>query len=128
MKIIGMTAFAASLAVILAAGAACAGTPADNAPAAKPRNVCLQTYRIDHTIYKREDNSILFHMRSGKIWKNHLRTPCSGLSFNGFAYVNHTGEICGDFQSIRVLQTKEVCMLGPFTPYEEPKLKKSAKN
>lgn len=127
---IAMTAFAATFAAVLlsgsAAGTVFAGTLAHNAVASSashtnPHNVCLQTNRIDHTTYKNKDNSILFHMRNGKIWKNHLRTPCNGLSFYGFAYVNYTNEICGNFQSIRVLQTDQVCMLGPFTQYGKPK-------
>lgn len=129
MKKITIAAFAATFAGALVVGMATdtahADAPAINASAnyvsgVKPRNVCLRSYRIDRTTYQREDNSLLFHMKNGKIWKNHLRSPCNGLSFNGFSYVNHTGQICGNFQSIQVLQNGQVCLLGPFTPYVKP--------
>lgn len=142
MKRLAIATYAATFAVALfpafAVGTAKAEAPANKSPAVstsanyvsgvKPRNVCLRSYRIDHTTYKREDNSLLFHMRNGTIWKNHLRSPCYGLAFHGFAYENYTDQICGNFQSIRVLHSGEVCMLGSFTPYAKPKLEKAALN
>jgi hypothetical protein len=55
-------------------------------------------------------------MKDGKVFRSNLRTPCLGLKFNGFVYVTPMDEICGGSQSIRVLRTDQVCVLGPFEP------------
>jgi hypothetical protein len=82
-----------------------------------PANVCLQTNDIDRTSVP-DPRTILFHMKDGRIWKNALVRACPELRFNGFEYVSQpAGEICGNLQSIRVLHSGTVCLLGPFTPY-----------
>ena len=88
-------------------------------------NVCLWTYMIDHTTTP-DTSTILFHMKNGKIWKNRLRAPCSGLAFHGFAYVTRDGRICSNMESIIVLRSHQVCMLGAFEPYVVPPKKKPA--
>ena len=97
--------------------------PAGQTPpeqAAKPNNVCLWTYRIDHTTILDKGKAIVFHMRGGKNWKNTLKAPCPGLNFNGFAYVTRNGQICSNMETIMVLRTHQVCMLGNFEPYTPP--------
>lgn len=110
----------AALAVLL-------GATAQAQPAAKTTHghggMCLNTMNIDHTTTP-DNRTILFHMRDGKIWKNTLTSYCSGLRFYGFAYVaTPPHQICGNLQSIRVLHSGSVCMLGPFEPYTPPKKK-----
>ncbi len=78
-------------------------------------NTCLMTHRIDNTKVV-DAKTILFRMKDGKVWRNTLQTPCPGLLFEGFVYVAHNDQICGNEQSIRVLRSHEVCMLGPFAP------------
>ena len=116
-----------ALVAALAAGAAFAQPASDAAPAAesaKPNNVCLWTYLIDHTTIKDRGKAILFHMRNGKNWENTLKVPCPGLNFNGFAYITRNGSICSNMQAIYVLRTHEVCLLGDFEPYAaSPKMK-----
>ena len=99
----------ATLAALLAVGAATI------APAFAEAPICLQSNRIDRTTVV-NPRTILFHMKDGKVWRSEMRTPCLGLKFNGFAYASHDDEICGGLQSIHVLRTEEVCMLGSFTP------------
>jgi hypothetical protein len=96
----------------LAAIAVCAVLPAQAAP------VCLQTIRIDHTSVV-DSKSILFHMKGGQIWKNTLLNSCPGLNFHGFSMVIRGGDdtVCSNQQSIRVLESGEICMMGEFTPY-----------
>jgi len=119
MKAIALGAVIAGLAI----SAAAAEEPK---PAAPARNtVCLWTYQIDHTTVP-DKSTILFHMRDGKIWKNTLPQPCSGLLFHGFAYVAHADQICSNMQSIQVIDTHEVCMLGAFEPYTPPPKDKPA--
>jgi hypothetical protein len=86
------------------------------APAlAKDAPICLRTNWIDRTTVV-DPQTILFRMKDGKVYRTHLRTPCIGLKFNGFVYQTSFEEVCGGSQSIRVLQTNEVCTLGEFTP------------
>lgn len=114
-----MKAMTAVAAVI--AGLAIAPAAADETKPVPPsrNNVCLWTYLIDHTTTV-DKSTILFHMRNGKIWKNTLVQPCPGLLFHGFAYVTRDGQICSNMQSIMVLETHQVCMLGAFEPYTPP--------
>ena len=77
--------------------------------------VCLQSSRIDRTTVV-NPQKILFRLKDGQVYSSRLRSPCLGLRFNGFVYVTPMDEICGGFQSIRVLQTNQVCILGPFEP------------
>ncbi|MEJ1970421.1 MAG: hypothetical protein WDN03_17605 [Rhizomicrobium sp.] len=100
----------ASLAAVLAVGTAALAAPAI---AAAP--VCLKTEWIDRTTVV-NPKTILFRMKDGKVWRSDLRTACNGLRFNGFVYVTHFDEICGGAQSIRVLNSGEVCLLGRFVP------------
>ena len=111
------------------AGLAIAPAAADVAKPVPParNNVCLWTYLIDHTTTV-DKSTILFHMRNGKIWKNTLVQPCPGLLFHGFAYVTRDGQICSNMQSIMVLETHQVCMLGAFEPYTPPKEKPDAQD
>lgn len=81
-------------------------------------NVCLYTYLIDRTDIP-DESTIVFHMKDRKIWTNKLPRRCPGLRFHGFSYVvRGNNEICGNLQSIRVLETGNVCLLGPFVPGE----------
>jgi hypothetical protein len=103
--------------------AACAETPADNKPvqtAAAEHHVCLSPTWIENTVIL-DDNTILFKMKGGKIWKNTLQDRCFGLWIEGgFAYEVRGDAVCGNEQVIHVLRTHSVCMLGEFTPYVEP--------
>ncbi len=116
MKLMAITLAGTMLALGMAR-AETASSPA--APStSKTDNVCLVTYQIDHTTTP-DDDTIVFHMTDGKTWTNKLANHCSGLKFNGFAYdVRGPNQICGNLQSIRVLKTGAVCLLGPFTPGE----------
>lgn len=109
MRLIPLTGMLA----LLLAGSALAETT--KTPAATPENVCLRTNEIDHTTSP-DDKTILFYVRQGKVWRNALVTNCPMLSVNGFEYSpTPSREICGNMQSIRVLRTGSVCLLGSFT-------------
>ena len=94
-------------------------SPPMQSPAAGP--TCLNIdwpYAVDHT--KTVDPStVLFYMKDGKVWQNNLKSPCPGLSFHGFSYVAHEGEICAN-GPINVIETHETCSLGKFTAYTAP--------
>lgn len=79
-------------------------------------NVCLDGYRIDHT-KAIDDRTIMFYMKTGVSYSNTLKNHCPGLRVYGFSYVTTPPDkICGNLQSIRVLHTGSICLLGPFVP------------
>ena len=100
----------AAAALVLAIAAA---APASAQPESKP-NVCLKTYLIDHTKAP-DDRTIIFTMKDGSAYQSTLPAACPQLSFNGFSYVaTPPADVCGGLQSIRVVRTGAVCLLGPF--------------
>jgi hypothetical protein len=101
------------LAAALALLALTAAAPASAQPASKP-NVCLKLHLIDHTKAP-NDRTIIFYLKDGSAYQSTLPAACPELSFNGFSYVATPPEdICGGLQSIRVVRTHSVCLLGPF--------------
>lgn len=101
----------------------CLALPAfadDAAP--QPKSVCIRSYDIDHTSIP-DDNTIIFHMRNHKAFKNTLVARCVGLRNNtqGFTYSPTdpgTDEICSNLFTIRVNDTGQVCLPGAFTPID----------
>lgn len=87
---------------------------ATGAVAAPP--MCLQLRDIQSA--KSDDGKIMkFTMRDGKVLYNRLQGICPSLRFNGFAWTVHgPSEVCEGQQSLRVLQTGEICVLGKFVP------------
>jgi hypothetical protein len=75
---------------------------------------CLYTYQIDRTKVV-DAKTIDFRMRDGTVYRNVLQRSCTSLPFNGFVYTVRVDQICDNLQSIRVLQSHEVCLLGKFT-------------
>jgi len=112
MKVITMLATILSMALASV-------TPADAAP------ICLKTYLIRSTKVV-NSNTIDLRITDGTVYRNELRSPCSGLNFNGFVYEKyetHINEICDNLQTVRVLRTRQVCMLGAFTKLPPPSTK-----
>ena len=104
----------AAAAITIALGAPALADTGGAGPEKPGGNVCLKTSMIDTT--KVIDSRTLdFRMRDGTVWRNALVNACPSLNFNGFVYTTYYPEICGNLQSIRVLRSHEVCMLGPFT-------------
>lgn len=108
----------------LAALAGLLATPALAQPQSEtsaPATVCIDTMRIDHTRTP-NNRTILFYMKDGKVWKNTLPQFCSGLAFYGFSYSpTPPHQLCSNMETIRVIHSGSVCMLGAFTPYTPPK-------
>lgn len=101
------------LAAAIAILALSAASPALAQPASRP-NVCLKTYLIDHTKAP-NDRTVIFTMKDGSAYQSSLPAACPQLSFNGFSYVaTPPADVCGGLQSIRVVRTGSVCLLGPF--------------
>ena len=77
-------------------------------------NICLQTRDIVSTDSK-DGKTLVFKMRDGRTLVNHLNGICPDLKFNGFSWVvRGTEEICENQQSLRVLRSGQICVLGKF--------------
>ena len=84
------------------------------------QNVCIDATEIDHT-HVLNNRQVLFYMKDRKVWLNTLRNTCSTLPIQE-SFVLPTGfsTFCSNAQSITVLNTRQVCLLGEFTPYQTP--------
>jgi hypothetical protein len=89
---------------------------------ARAANTCLQTRDIVSTDSK-DGKTLVFKMRDGSTLVNHLRGICPDLKFNGFSWVIRGGidEVCENEQTLRVLRSGEICVLGKF---DQPTVKK----
>lgn len=53
------------------------------------KKICLRPSDINNTVIV-DDNTILFYMKGGKIWKNELEDRCYGLNIErAYAYEVH---------------------------------------
>ena len=78
-------------------------------------NICLRTEDIASTD-SNDGKTLVFKMRDGRTLVNHLKGVCPDLKFNGFDWVVRgvPDEVCENIQSLRVLQSGEICVLGKF--------------
>lgn len=78
--------------------------------------VCIATRDIVGT-HSDDGKTLVFKLRDGTTRVNHLQGVCNDLKWNGFAWVIHgPEEVCENEQSLRTLQTGQVCVLGKFDP------------
>lgn len=86
--------------------------------------VCIHTREIVSSVPNENTTGILFKMRDGKVWRNDLRGTCPGLKYNGFTWaLRNTDLVCDQQESIQVINSGEVCLLGAFksvTPSSAP--------
>jgi len=86
-------------------------------PALADASVCIDTRDIMSQKVENRGASILFKMRDGTQWRNTFKSACPGLVFEGYVWVvrNPDSSICENTQSMRLLNSGEICMLGKFT-------------
>lgn len=96
-------------ALILAAMAAAAPAWADN--------VCIDSRDIVSS-KSNDGKTMVFKMRDGRTFVNHLQGVCPDLKFNGFSWVLHGGDtkVCEREQTLRVILSGQICTLGKFDP------------
>jgi len=100
----------------IATALALAGTLAGLTIAAPAHaNICLDTREMVSSASK-DGKIMVFKMRDGTTWVNHLKGSCPDLKFMGFAWMLHSGDtkVCENEQSFQVLQSMQVCVLGKF--------------
>lgn len=89
-------------------------------------NICISTGSIVDTQPQKDGKAILFKMQDGSEWRNDLQGACPDLRFDGFVWVvrNPDGTVCENEQTLRVLQSGEICALGKFTQVKPARNKK----
>ena len=77
-------------------------------------STCLETRDIVSA--RSDDGKVMkFQMRNGQTYINHLQGVCPDLKFNGFVWtIQGPEQVCENMQSLRVLQSGQVCVLGKF--------------
>ena len=86
---------------------------------------CIPLNRVDQTEVI-DDRTIIFHMRAGAIYLNHLQRECPGLKREGRFMYSPTGSRLCDIDTVTVLEqwgfglTRGfTCSLGPFHPISD---------
>jgi hypothetical protein len=89
-------------------------------------NICLDTRKMVSSASK-DGRIMVFKMRDGTTWVNHLRGYCPDLKFTGFAWRLQAGDtnVCENENTFSVLQSAESCTLGKF---DAPIMEKRAAN
>ena len=77
-------------------------------------NMCVNQRDILST-HSDDGKNMTFRMNDGRVLVNHLKGSCSDLRFEGFAWsVPGTEDICENQQSLHVINSGQVCVLGKF--------------
>ncbi len=93
---------------------------------ASAATVCLQPRDMVSTTSP-DGKILVVTMRDGTVWHNLLQGACPGLKFEGFVWVvRDPSGVCENSQSLKVLRTGEVCLLGKFVK-QPAKAKPAAK-
>ncbi len=103
------------LVAALSAAEAPVDTPAET-PVVTTRD-CVTTYNLRSTAVL-DDETILFQLRDGSVWKNTLDSSCPSLGFReAFSYVSRGSQLC-DLDTIKVFEpygnSGVTCGLGKF--------------
>jgi len=85
--------------------------------------ICIDTRQIESQKVEGRGASILFKMKDGGSWRNTLQAPCPDLDFEGFVWTirNPDNTVCESMESLRVLRSGQICMLGKFSRVDSPK-------
>ena len=84
--------------------------------------ICISTREITGQTIEGRGKAIVFQMRNGTYMRNTLQGTCPDLDFDGFVWVvrNPDQTVCEKMQSLRVLNSGEVCTLGKFEQVPKP--------
>ena len=81
------------------------------------QKICLDTRKMVSSDSK-DGRTMLFKMRDGSTYVNHLQGYCPDLKFMGFVWQLHSGDtnVCEFENTFSVLQSGQSCTLGKFEP------------
>lgn len=101
------------LSVLLAATVIAGSAPAF---AAGTPNVCIDTRSIKDSHQVDNGKALMFTMNDGTVYRNDLKGGCPDLVYNGYVWVirNPDNTVCGNEQTIEVLQSGQICQIGAF--------------
>lgn len=78
------------------------------------KNMCVRSSEIANT-HSDDGKALIFNLRDGRMLVNHLKGSCPDLKYNGFTWtLRGIEDICENEQSLRVLQSGQICVLGKF--------------
>jgi hypothetical protein len=79
--------------------------------------ICLDTRKMVSSDSK-DGRTMLFKMRDGSTYVNHLQGYCPDLKYTGFVWVMQAGDtrVCEFENTFHVLQSGQNCTLGKFEP------------
>ena len=84
---------------------------------AHAEKICLDTRKMVSSNSK-DGRTMVFKMRDGSIYVNHLQGFCPDLKYTGFVWQLHSGDtkVCEFENTFSVLQSGQNCTLGKFDP------------
>jgi hypothetical protein len=79
--------------------------------------VCLDTRKMVSSDSK-DGRTMVFKMRDGSTYVNHLQGYCPDLKYTGFVWLMHSGDtnVCEMENTFQVIQSGQSCTLGKFDP------------
>ena len=79
-------------------------------------DICIDTRQIASQKVEGGGSAIMFTMRDGTQYRNKLQGRCPDLDFNGYVWTvrNPDNTVCDRANTLRVLQSGEVCQIGNF--------------
>ena len=103
-----------------------AGLMSAAVPALAQSHVCIDSRDIVSS-KSTDGRTMVFKMKNGSTYVNHLQGICSDLKFEGFSWELRSGDtqVCENQQSLHVLRSGQICTLGKFDP---PVMRKQATN
>ena len=112
--------------LVMALMMASAGLVSAAAPALAQSHVCIDSRNIVSS-KSTDGKTMVFKMKDGTTYVNHLQGSCPDLKFEGFAWTLRSGDtlVCENAQTLRVLRSMEICTLGKF---DAPVMEKHAAN
>lgn len=119
----GLVSWGLMAGLALTLPAAAQPAPSQPAPAQSAPRVCLSNQQVE-SARSDDGKTMIFRMRNGTTYINHMRGYCPGLRFDGFIWeLRGTNDICENQQTLRVIRSGETCMLGKFDPPLPPGVK-----
>jgi hypothetical protein len=111
---------------VIALMMASAGLLSATVPALAQSHVCIDSRNIVSS-KSTDGKTMVFKMKDGTTYVNHLQGICPDLKFEGFAWTLRSGDtmVCENAQTLRVLRSMEICTLGKF---DAPVMEKHAVN
>lgn len=82
------------------------------------RNNCISLNRI-RLVDVKADNFAFIELTNGKKVLMTFKNSCRGLKSNGYIHSTRTNNLCAGFDSIRVANRGNVCLLESLTPIVE---------